>query len=137
MHYCLSRDELKQLLNLIIQHNKSNNTYELSLVSIIDSEFRIRLDDSLNWQDELGALSYLFAQILESNIFASLTRADLIELFYELPNRLLITIQDFDEAFIDYMLYRNLDLSITSLEDCLIKIQNDLRNYRYDKAIRI
>lgn len=124
MHHCLSKDELRQLLNL-----KADN------LAIETDELRIRIELADNWQDELGALTYLFSHILERRAKGGLDCAGLIKMFYELPEVMSLHIQEFDSDFVEYMLRNIRDKSLT-LEEELVGLQNRLREYDYERTLR-
>jgi hypothetical protein len=124
MHYCLNKEELRQLIDL-----KVNN------VNIENDNLRIWVDSSENWLDELGVFSYLFGHILEKKYKCGDDCQSLIEVFYHLEETMFLSVQEFDFKFIDYML-RNLRGTSISLEDELIELQNNLRAYKYGQTLR-
>lgn len=124
MHYCLNKEELRQLIDL-----KVND------VNIENDNLQTWVDSSENWFDELGVFSYLFGHILEKKYKCGDDCQGLIEVFYHLEETMFLSIQEFDFKFIDYML-RNLRGTSISLEDELIELQNNLRAYKYGQTLR-
>jgi hypothetical protein len=123
MHHCLSKDELKQFLDL-----KVNN------VAITTEDLRLWIDLADNWQDELGALTYFLSHILERRVKDGLDCVGLIRIFYALPEVTWLHIQEFDSKFIDYML-RNLRDKRRNLEEELMDLQNRFREYNYERTL--
>jgi len=124
MHHCLSKDELQQLLDL-----RANN------VAIEVDELRIWIELAETWQEELGALTYLFSHILERRAKGGLDCAGLIKIFYELPEVMSLHIQEFDADFVEYML-RNIRNKTLTLEEELVGLQTRLREYNYERTLR-
>lgn len=124
MHHCLSKDELRQLLN-----QKAGN------LAIASEELRRRIELAENWQDEVGALTYLFSHILEATAKAGRDSKSIIATFYGLPDLMSFHIQDFDLKFIEFMLANIRDRTLT-LEDELIGLQNRLREHDYGRTLR-
>lgn len=124
MHHCLSKDELQQLLDL-----KADN------VAIETDELRKRIELADNWQEEIGALTYLFSHILERRARGSHDCAGFIRKLYELPEVMSLYIQEFDSDFVEYMLANIRDKSL-SLEEELIGLQNRMREYNYERTVR-
>jgi len=124
MHYCLNKEELRQLIEL-----KANN------VNIEDRNLQIRVENAENWQDELGALSYFFSHILERKHKCGENCQNLIKTFYHLEEMMFFRLQEFDWKFIEYML-KNLRGNSTSLEEKLIELQNNMSEYRYEHTLR-
>ena len=93
------------------------------------------IENAENWQDELGCLTYLFAMVLEGKGKDGGDCQRLIDLLYQLAERMYIYIQEFDLDFVEFML-RNVRSAGLSLEEELIDLQNRLREFRYEYALR-
>lgn len=124
MHHCLSKDELRQLLDL-----KAEN------LAIENDELRIRIELADNWQDEVGAHTYLFSQILERRVKDGHDCARLIQKLYALPEVMSIFIQELDSDFVEYMLANIRDRNL-SLEEELVELQNRFREHDYGRTLR-
>lgn len=124
MHYCLNKEELRQLIEL-----KANN------VDIEDRSLQIWVENAENWQDELGALSYFFSHILERKYRFGENCQNLIEIFYHLEETMFFRLQEFDWKFIEYML-KHLRGDSISLEEELIELQNNISEYKYEQTLR-
>lgn len=124
MHHCLSKEELKQLINARIGGEE-----------IDDELLRIWVSNAECWMDELGGLNYFLSHILERAKKADESCEGIMDVFFELENHMALVLQEFDFRFIDFMLKRLRDKSI-SLEDELIGLQEDVGEYRYDRTLR-
>ncbi len=124
MHYCMNKEELRQFLDYQLHHREVSN-----------EELRKWIDQAENWEDELGCLAYLFAEILEKQAKLGVNCQPLIELLYQLPEQMNLSIQEFDSDFVEYLL-RNTREPGLSLEEELVRLQNGLRERRYDKTLR-
>ncbi|SRR6266536_3809409 len=124
MHHCLSKEELKQLIDA-----------RISEAAIDDELLRIWVSNAESWMDELGGLNYFLSQILERAKKLGESCEGIIDVFFDLDNHMALVLQPFDFRFIDFMLKRRRDKSI-SLEDELIGLQEDVGDYRYDRTLR-
>ena len=124
MHHCLTKDELRQLIDM-----KADG------LEIESDELRIRIEHADIWQDEVGALTYLLSQILERRAKEGLDCATFIRTFYEFPEVMSFRIQEFDFEFVEYMLANIRDRRI-SLEEELIGLQDRLREHDYGRTLR-
>lgn len=124
MHYCLNKSELGKLLD-----------YKLGNIIIEENELKNIVDNSHDWRIEISSFNYLFTQILERKVRNHENGNLLIKKYYEFPNEFLFSIQEFDNAFIDFMMNNYHDNSIP-LEEELVNLQNNLSSYNYDKIIR-
>lgn len=124
MHHCLSRDELRELLDA--RHSGKEIDNELLKVWVESAEC---------WMDELAGLNYFLSQILERKNAAGEDCGQIIDLFFQLEDQMALVLQPFDFRFVDYMLRRVRNRNI-SLEEELIALQDDVGDYRYDRALR-
>lgn len=124
MHYCLNREELRQLIE-----------FKFSSKEISTDELQIRIGNAESWQDELGALTYLFSLVLERKVHAGEECAGLIGLLYQLVEDMYLYIQECDSTFIDYML-RNVRRASLTLEEELVELQNGMSEYKYAQTLR-
>lgn len=125
MTYYCNKNELKELLDYYF-----NNDAEFS-----HKDFKIAVDNSLNWQDMLYTFSYLFLQLIERHKKEGGDVHRYLELFYQLENYMWFKIQDFDRDFITFIM-RTIRNEALSLEDEIIEAQKLLCERRYDKIIR-
>jgi len=124
MHHCLSKEELRQLLD------SRNGTKEID-----DELLQIWVANAESWVDEISGLNYFLSQILERKRQSGEECGPVIDLFFEMEDTMALTIQAFDLRFVDFMLRCVRDRSM-SLEEELIALQNDVGDYRYDRALR-
>lgn len=124
MHHCLSKQELKQLLDA------KNGVQEIE-----DELLRIWVANAECWTDELAGLNYFLSQILERKQRSGEDCGPLIDLFFDLENQMALIPQAFDLRFVEFMLRRVRNRSM-SLEEELITLQDDVGDYRYDRALR-
>jgi hypothetical protein len=124
MTYCLSKNELEEFLD----YKKDNKPITLEGLSS-------RIENAEQWYGDLTALSYLLSQVIERKLKHGLECDALIELFYKLPTDLWFLVQEIDERFVDYMMCNPRSHNV-SLEDDLIELQNNYREFRYDRTIR-
>ena len=124
MPYCMNREELKQFLDFKISCQLIDNNELTHWITAADS-----------WQDELSCLIYLFAQIIDRKNQEEKPCQELIEFLYQLHEQMYLTIQEFDSEFIDNMLrhIRNINLS---LEEELVKLQDEISQHQYGKKLR-
>lgn len=125
MHYCMNKEELRQFLDYQANHHEVSSSEEL----------RGWIDRAENWEGELGCLVYLFAEVLEKQAKLGENCQPLIEKLYQLPEQMYFSIQEFDSDFVEYLL-RNTREPGLSLEEELVRLQNSLRERRYDKTLR-
>jgi len=123
MHHCLTKAELQDVLALKVDN-----------IAISTEALRIWVGLADNWQDELGALTYLLSQILERRAKDGYDCETLIRMFYALPDAMWLDIQEFDSRFIKYMLVNLRDRS-KSLEDELVELQNRFRDHNYERTL--
>lgn len=124
MHYCLSKQQMAEFLDYIVNNNHMTDD---SLSAVVEGA-RI-------WQDQLICFSYLFSMILEKKAKGGIDCHSDIEKLYELPEELCLSIQEFDSEFVRYML-GNLRNDSLSLEEDLVQLQTSLSEHFYDKTIR-
>lgn len=121
MHYCLNREELTQLID-----------FEYSGKEVQLDYLRLRIVNSQNWQDELGCMNYLFAQILGRKVKQKFKNCSyLIQFLNDLVDQMYVRIHDCDHSFVNYMTryVRETDLS---LEEELVKLHNYMCEYIYE-----
>lgn len=124
MHYCLSKEELNEVVN-----------HKLLEKKICDHPLELILEKAENWEISFGCLTYFFSMILEKKINSSEKIGNLIEDFFLLENSLYALIQEFDYTFIDHLI-RNMREKELSLEDELIRLQTTFSEYNYDQTLR-
>ncbi len=124
MHHCLNRDELAKFIMSKTNQWKPEDEDKSLLLSIENSE---------NWYVEISVLTYFLSKILEVNVKQNRLCSNIIEMIYELPDKMWLNIQEFSVDFVDYML--NHLRSSESLEDNLIELQNDISEYRYGPPV--
>ena len=120
MHYCLNKQELNQLIEFKA-HGKEVNARKLA----------VWIEESHDWNVELGCLNYLFAQILEGKRHRNQDWSHMIPLMYNLVNDMYIRIHECDSEFTTYMLMSMRDSNL-SLDEQLIILHNDMCDYRYE-----
>lgn len=98
-------------------------------------DFKIWIDNSQNWQVELGCLSYLLSQILEKRAKKSKKCLSIIDLIYRMDEQLFFRIHECDYDFVKYML-RNLRHVDLSLEDELIMLHTRMCEHIYEQYLR-
>lgn len=124
MHHCLTTQELRQLIDYTIRHS-----------TLDDTQLQAQIEQAMNWQLELSALTYLFSHILCGKTVDGWDCRSLIRVFYRLDEQMDFRIQECNFAFIDYML-RNLRRRSLSLEEELVDFQNHLGEHRYECNLR-
>jgi len=124
MHHCLTKIELKEIIN-----------YKLIDTKIYNNSIKILLKKAENWEISLGCLSYFFSMILEKKLHDGEKLYNLIDDFFHMENSLNIFIQEFDNNFIVHLI-RNIREKELTLEDELIRIQTNISEYNYDQSIR-
>jgi hypothetical protein len=124
MHHCLTTQELRQLIDYTIRHS-----------TLDDSQLQAQIEQAMNWQLELSALTYLFSQILCGKTIDGWDCRSLIRVFYRLDEQMDFSIQECNFTFVDYML-RNLRRRSLSLEEELVDFQNRLGEHRYECNLR-
>src|SRR6266536_3330741 len=80
MHHCLSKEELKQLIDA-----------RISEAAIDDELLRIWVSNAESWMDELGGLNYFLSQILERAKKLGESCEGIIDVFYVLDTTSLIS----------------------------------------------
>jgi hypothetical protein len=124
MNHCLNRDELRKLIDFKVDDQ-----------IVEDESLKVLIENAIYWEDEIFGLNYFFSQILERKNKGGQDCLKLIEFFYALEDEMAFNIQEFDSTFIDYML-RNMRDQTLSLEDDLIRLQNNLSDYKYYGTLR-
>jgi hypothetical protein len=124
MHYCLTKDELSQLLSSISEGD------EIESSVLID-----RVQNARYWQDELCCFTYLLAILLERDDKSLSAKNQMINTLYLLDEQMMVKIQEFDLPFIEYMLRYLRCESLTLIED-LIRIDTQMSEHNYSNAIR-
>ena len=124
MYYCMNREELGQFID-----------FKASDKNVDNDELLNWIENASYWQDELGCLTYLFAQILEKKTKDGENCQKLIELFYQLPEQMYFSIQAFDSNYIEYM-QQNVRNHRVSLEEDLVRLQNAMSEYQYEQTLR-
>jgi len=116
----MNKDELSQLIDFVVQGSAFQSP-----------DFERWVESSRNWQIELGFLNYLFAQLLERKKHHHQECASLILLIYNLVDEMYICIHECNLDFVKYMMRSVRDSSI-SLEEQLVVLHNNMREYSYD-----
>ncbi|MFA7418527.1 MAG: hypothetical protein WCZ90_02485 [Melioribacteraceae bacterium] len=124
MYQCLNKDELKQLL----LHLEDD-----SITLPVSIEYWVK--NANIWQDEVGGLSYFLSFIIEQIVDQGEDPDSTINLFYELPNQLYFSIDEFGEKFIEFLI-KSLPDTELSLEDNLLQTNIDMRKYDFKRALR-
>lgn len=106
----------------------------MAATPLSDELLQILVSDAEGWTVELGALNYFFSHVLERRKRAGQACAEILDVFFDLENHMSLLTQPFDSRFIDFMLRTVRDVSI-SLEDDLVSLQNNVGEYRYDRAL--
>jgi hypothetical protein len=126
MRRCLNREEFEELIKLKIEGRTGHG----------NSTVRVMLDNAENWVEKIVGMNYLLSKVLERRIGKRQRNCkDLIDLIYNLPEVIWFDIQEHDQAFIEYMLYYEPNLSL-SLEEKLIEVQDNLDAYNYGPTFR-
>ena len=124
MHHCLSKYELKEIINCKLRHE-----------SISDTSIIAMLEKAESWDLSLGCMTYLFSMIMEKYINDGVDISDMVDDFYFMENSIYIIIQEFDLNFIHHLI-RNVRENSLTLEEELIRLQTNIGNYNYDKTLR-
>jgi hypothetical protein len=124
VHYCLNREELKQLLD-----------FKTDSVVLESGLLSNRIANAENWQDELCGITYLFSKILEKRLKDGSDCNYLIDVLYSLEEEMWFHVQECDTNFIEYML-RNIRTIGLSLDEELIELQSKIGNHMYERALR-
>jgi len=120
----MNREELRQFLDFKIACQPIDNDELIRWITAADS-----------WQDELSCLIYLFAQIIDRKNQEGKPCQELIEFLYQLSEQMYLTIQEFYLGFIDNMLKYIRDTNL-SLEEELVKLQDEISQHQYGKKLR-
>jgi len=119
-HYCLNRDQIFQVIQNLIESETINDENNLSIL----------LEMAQYWHLELISINYLLSQILERCNKQGKDSVFILNEYYGLQNNLWLNIEEYNEAFINYLM-RNLRDKNLSLEEDLIQIQEKYREYEY------
>lgn len=121
---CLTKRELEELIMYKIK--------ERSLYPNSEDKFFL----SSQWNYQLGILILFLAQIIEKNNNPlDISNQDIINIIYCLPNEMYVEIQEIDQCFIDSLLRRVRQPSLT-LEEELVENYTRLMNHDYTRIIR-
>lgn len=124
MHYCLDKEELRQLIE-----------YKIDGVAIEDELLKIIVGNAESWIDDLCCLNYLFSHLLDKMVRDGKEGHGLIKTLYEFEEIMFLKIEEMGHNYIRYML-KNLRNPGLSLEDELVMLQNKIGGYRYESTIR-
>jgi hypothetical protein len=119
MYHCLNRTELTQLLDFKSGH-----------MEIEDDQLRRRIEDAESWSDELGALTYTFACMLERKTGNGEDCQSYIELLYQLADEMFLRIDECNSVFVAHMLRQVRDRNL-SLEEELIEFDDSIGRYEF------
>ena len=118
----------KEELNHFIDFKTTGKAVELA-------DLGLWIESSHNWQVELGCLNYLFAQILERKSKKHVDCSTTICLLYDLKDQMYLRIHECQYEFVEYMLGRSRQLSL-SLEEELVDLHNNMCEYIYAEYLR-
>ena len=108
---------------------------EADKVPIEGDNLRLWIELADSWQEEVGAHTYLLAQILERKTKVAGDCLSVIKIFYELPDFMSLHIQEIGPQFVAYMLRNVRDRTLT-LEEELVNLQTRLREHNYERTVR-
>ncbi|MDR0865672.1 MAG: hypothetical protein LBO74_12180 [Candidatus Symbiothrix sp.] len=92
-NYCLNREEIRTL----IEHKLYNQDAPSNLKEIFDGA-------SQNWDINVISCNSLLSIILEQYLKEDIVIEDLIERYYMLEEAMYITIEEFDDRFVEFLL---------------------------------
>ena len=124
MHYCCNKSELQQLLENECVGKQIESEYLNTVVNCCQ-----------NWEATLHGISYFLTQIIEKKMKNEEDCGDLINAFYSVEDQMDFVVQEFDEAFIDYLVRNTRDKNL-SLEDEVIQVIGFMCEYKYDRTVR-
>ena len=124
MSCCLNRDELTQVMLCLVE----GTTLEESGVQLID--------ESGTCEEEVVGLTYLLVQILVRLKRQGQEVERAISDFFDLPNKMWFSIEEFGVDFIECMLVNTRDQRLT-LEDDIIEIATKMRRHQYGHTLRL
>lgn len=124
MSYCLSKDQISEVIGQLIEGRSAENT-----------ELQALIESAQCWEDELVCLSYLLTMVLEKREKKGHNSRQLLESVYALTESVFMTMEEFSPYFLDYLL-SNVRNRALSLEEELVLMQNKIREHRFDGTIR-
>jgi hypothetical protein len=124
MYYCLKKEELEQLID-----------FKISGKEIVSGDFSALIENSAEWQTELGCINYLLCQIIERKKNSGDECGKLIDEVYQLDQRILFRIHECDREFVQYML-SHVRQSSLSLEDELVTLHTGISGWDYGHSLR-
>jgi hypothetical protein len=123
-NYCLNVDEIDQILQWY-------DDRETGICKKLAGE----LDEALCWNSKIICLALFVARLLNRGQMSINEHKIIIDKIHKIGEQLYFEIQEVDYNYVDYLL-RHIRDSNDSLEETLIKIQDRLSSYHYEKDLR-
>lgn len=122
---CLTVDELEELITAGSTAADQEGSPLSSLAKL-----------SEDWEVELIGATYFLTQVVLRRASSDQRWHDLLEAFESLTDRMWFTIEQMDVDFVDFIL-RNRRESELTLQENLIRCIESMRDYRYEKTVRL
>ena len=127
MNFCLNKEYLENFLKF----QGDNVRYPLD-----DSYLAAIIDGASNWSYEVNLIVYFFSTYLQKKINGGTFDVSEIDTFYDSVYMGNFTLQEFDRNFIEFLFdYSRSKMNMT-LEEMIIKIQEDYSDKLYASDFR-